>query len=144
MERALELITTETLTIKVARNNAHRGKTLALPSHFNYHTGKKSKLKTGFNDSTWGDTTCDFTEAASNLSNKKFTAIVKEAELYTSIKNRARKSRTKATEVVEIGGKCEQACLVSEDEDGDKQCKFILSLCNLTNMIGLFRILSYY
>ena len=90
----------------------------------------------GFNDSTWGDTTHDYAKAMSNLSDKKFKAIVEEAEKYASIKqNYAHKLRTKATKVIEIDNKHEWACLVSEDENEDDQCKSFFNFYNLTNMI---------
>ena len=90
----------------------------------------------GFNDSTQGDTTHDYAKAASNLLDKKFKAIVEEAKQYASIKqNHTCKLRTEATEVIEINDKHERACLVSEDEDEDDQCKSFFNFYNLTNMI---------
>ena len=119
MERALTLIASGTLTIKIARDSTQRGRTI-LPSHFNNHTGKMSKLKTGFNDSTWGDTTCDFAELASCLSKVKYDAIVQEAQPYVNVKqNRARKQRTEAVGVVENKNKRERACLPSASDNDD-------------------------
>jgi hypothetical protein len=110
------LIASGTLTISVARANA-RGRSISLPTNFNHCTGRESKIKTGFNDTTWGDSTRQYTESASNLADKKFNAIIKEAEQYASIKQNRNRKRTEAADVIEINDKPERACLVSEDED---------------------------
>ena len=134
MERALKLIATRTLTIEVLRTNAHKGKGVTLPTHFNPYTGTtESKLKTGFNDSTWGGTTRLYVDSAKKLSENKFNTIIEEAKQYASIRSHARKPKT---EVIEIIDKDERACLVvSEDEDNSKQCKFVLPFHDPTNII---------
>ena len=132
----MTLIATRMLTIEVTRANAHKGKGVTLPTHFNPYTGTtKSKLRTGFYDSTWGDDTRGYVDSAKQLSTNKFNTIIEEAKHYANIRSHARKPRT---EVIEIIDKDIRACLVvSEDEDEDdlKQCKFVLYFYDLTNII---------
>jgi hypothetical protein len=116
VERALTLIADGTLTIDVAR--ASNSKTVTLPSCVNPRTGRESKTETGFNLSTWGAITNDYTKSALALNKDKFDAIVQDAQLYNIKQNHARKLRKEVDEVTETG-EGERACLVSESDDDD-------------------------
>lgn len=110
----MKLIADGILTIEVARTN--NGKAVTVPSRFNPRTGRESKIETGFNITSWGKFTNDYTKSALGLNKNKFDAIVQDAQLYNIKQNRARKLRSEVEEVVEIGDG-ERACLVSDDDD---------------------------
>jgi hypothetical protein len=68
-EQGLTLVATGTLTIEMIR--AAKGKTMPLLNTLNHSTGKISTHQTGFNNVTWGDSTCTYTKLITKAFNKK-------------------------------------------------------------------------
>jgi hypothetical protein len=86
----LTLIATGTLTIEMIQ--AAKGKNVPLLKTLNLSTGKISTRQTGFNDITWGNSTCTFTRSIM----KAFGGKEKEykfTEVITHAKEFSKKSR---------------------------------------------------
>ncbi|KAI0245056.1 hypothetical protein BJV78DRAFT_1289384 [Lactifluus subvellereus] len=81
VQQALTLVATGTLTIKII--HAAKGKNVMLPRTLNYSTGKVSNQQTGFNDITWGETTCKYAKSIMKAYKKKsgrFNEIITHAK----------------------------------------------------------------
>jgi hypothetical protein len=117
VERALTLITTGTLTVKMA--HAARDRTITLLRTLNLSTGKDSMCQMGFSDASWGKVTCNYAKSAHSLTKAKFNVIIKEAQEFVK-PTWAWNKTIDTTEMIDVDEDNEQAYLV---DNSDSDCK---------------------
>ena len=86
----MTLVATGTLTVEMI--HAAKGKNVTLPKTLNHSTGKISNRQTGFNDITWGETTCKYVRSISKAYKKKpekFDEIITRAKEFSKKSRRA-------------------------------------------------------
>ena len=73
-----------------------KNRNILLPKKLNQSTGKISNCQTGFNDASWGGSTCAYVRGIdTNLSNKYFDIIIDRAKGFARKSRRAAGASTK-------------------------------------------------
>jgi hypothetical protein len=133
VERALTLVSTGTLTVAMAHDT--KSKNVTLPRTINPSSGKESVRQTGFSDTVWGETTREYSSSIRALSNTKFDAIVKEAEVFKKRTRASNKTSSDTTQVDAGNNLKRRACLVdNSDSDSDVLNSFLSTNVTVTNM----------
>ena len=86
----MTLVATGTLTVEMI--HATKGNNVTLPKTLNHLTGKIFNQQTGFNDITWGETTCKYVRLISKAYKKKpekFDKIIIHAKEFSKKSRRA-------------------------------------------------------
>ncbi len=81
------------LTIEII--HTAKGRNVTLPKTLNHSTGKISNQQTGFNDVTWGPTTCKYVKSISKVYKKKpekFNKIIACAKEFSKKSHHANES----------------------------------------------------
>ncbi|KAG1837629.1 hypothetical protein DFJ58DRAFT_734231 [Suillus subalutaceus] len=121
VERALTLVTTCTLTISMVL--AAKGKSIPLPKALNHSTSKVSNRQTGFNDVTWGISTCSYAKSlVKRFRDEKFQSVITSAKEFFKKSHRSGDDRAIDDAVAEDEDldECAQLVDISESESGSK------------------------
>jgi hypothetical protein len=114
-------------TITIEMIHTAKGKTISLPKTLNYSMGKVSNQQTGFNNATWGKSTCLYVNGINqNLADNMFELIICQAKGFAKTSRHTQDKSNQMAKVDTIRSepdKCTQLkdrpCTDSEDGQSD-------------------------